>query len=638
MRHVVIGTAGHVDHGKTALVKALTGTDTDRFPEEKARGITIDIGFAALTLPDGTPASVVDVPGHEDFVRNMVAGATGIDVALLVVAADEGVMPQTIEHLAILGILGVRTGVVALTKSDLADADWLDLVRGDVAARLADSPVAWEPPVVVSSVTGQGLDQLREALQHGAARAAERSAGDLFRLPVDRVFSLAGAGTVVTGTSWSGSVAVGDQVTVLPGGGTARVRSVEVHGERRERAEPGRRTALALAGLDRAGAARGSVVVSHPSWRATTSVDAVVTLLASAPRSLHQRSRIRCHLGTAEVMARVTPAEGDIRPGATGLARLRFDDPVLARWGDRVVIRSYSPVTTIGGAVVVDPWPASRPRRPVPDARRAGLAVAARILGFVEASGSAGVAEADLPVRVGVPREGVAAAVAELTSGSSVARVHDVLVSTTALDAAGAAAVEALTRHHAAHPLAAGMPLELVRKAIGADGIAEHVLGSLATRGAIALDGGLVRLPDHTARLDSKQEVAGGALLAALDTGGFEGRTIAELQALGPAGQSRQVVEFLVRQGTAVRIGPDRYYHRDALQRLVTKTLSEMRKAGGGTPAQLRDILGLTRKYLIPFLEWMDGRGWTVRAGDSRVITPAGERHLSGTGSVRSNA
>jgi selenocysteine-specific elongation factor len=354
-RHVVIGTAGHVDHGKTALVKELTGIDTDRFPEEKRRGITIDIGFAHLALHDGLHASVVDVPGHEDFVRNMVAGATGIDLALLVVAADEGVMPQTIEHLAILDALGIRVGAVAITKVDLVEPAWLELVRADLSERLDQTRVVWEPPVAVSVVTHQGLELLRSSLAQSAGRLQPRSGADLFRMPVDRVFSLPGAGTVVTGTTWSGSVKVGDHVSLLPEGLSGRIRSIQVHGEPRDQAEPGRRTALAVVGLERAATGRGSVVVSDPSWRATTRIDVRLSLLGDAPRPIGQHTRLRVHLGTSEAIARVTPELDQIIPGDSGLARLRLESPVVARWGDRGVLRSYSPITTIGGFVVVDP-------------------------------------------------------------------------------------------------------------------------------------------------------------------------------------------------------------------------------------------------------------------------------------------
>lgn len=634
MKHVVIGTAGHVDHGKTALVKALTGTDTDRFPEEKARGITIDIGFASLTLPDGTGASVVDVPGHEDFVRNMVAGATGVDVALLVIAADEGVMPQTIEHLAILDLLGVRAGVIALTKCDLAEADWLDLVRGDVSARVSETGVEWDQPVPVSAVTGQGLDDLRAALGRAAARAVARSVTDLFRLPVDRVFSLPGAGTVVTGTAWSGTVSVGDEVTVLPGGATARVRSVEVHGDRRERAEPGRRAALALTGLERSAAERGSVVVADASWRETTSLDVRVTLLPSAPRPLTQRSRIRFHLGTAEIMARVTPATDDIQPGDTGLVRVRLDEPVVARWGDRAIIRSYSPVTTIGGGLVVDPWPGPRPRRPVSDPRKEGPDPGQRALAMVDLCGTRGMAATDFAVRAGVPAGDVAQLLGGLLSAGTVVRVGAQLVSAAAIANGSAAILSALTRYHAVHPLEPGMPLELLRQLDGTEGIADHVLNHLSSQGMVVHDGAVARLANHRAALDSAQETVSRKVLEALLAAGFEGRTLADLEPMAGPGQVRRVVEFLVRQGTAIRVGPDRYYHQELLTELVRKALGEMQHSGGSTPAQLRDSLGLTRKYLIPFLDWLDGRGWTVRVGDGRRVTAAGVRYLNDTGAV----
>jgi selenocysteine-specific elongation factor len=401
-RHVVIGTAGHVDHGKTALVKTLTGTDTDRWEEEKRRGITIDLGFAMLDLGGGFVASIVDVPGHEDFVRNMVAGATGIDVALLVVAADEGVMPQTEEHLAILEFLRVRSGVVAITKVDLSEPDWLELVETDVTERLVASSIGWESPVRFSAVSGTGAAELIGTLKTAAARAVARSADDLFRMPVDRVFSVAGAGTVVTGTTWSGSVGVGDEVRVLPGDGRSGVRSVEVHGEARERAEPGRRTALALRSLEKTDLARGAVVVADPTWRETWVVDAIVTLLDSAPRPLTQRSRIRLHIGTAEILARVTPAEGEIAPGQVGGVRLRLEKPLVTRWGDRGVVRSYSPMHTVGGCVVIDPWPPQRPRRPIDLQARAATDPVARTRALVALEDRRGVGVADLPVRLGI--------------------------------------------------------------------------------------------------------------------------------------------------------------------------------------------------------------------------------------------
>ena len=316
-RRFVVGTAGHIDHGKTALVKALTGVDTDRWEEEKRRGITIDLGFAPLPLAGGIQASVVDVPGHEAFVKNMLAGATGIDVALLVIAADEGIMPQTEEHLAIVELLGVRRGIPVLTKRDLVDDEWLALVRTEVAARLERSRIPWRAPIAVSALKAQGLEVLKEALVKVVEDLADRPSGDLYRLPIDRVFALPGAGTVVTGSTWSGKVAPGENVRLLPLDREVRVRSIQVHGQDADQAGPGRRTALALVGVDKHELQRGDVVVTGPGWVATNTLDVALELLPAARKPLAVRTRIRVHLGTAEVLGRVAQVRA-IVPGETG--------------------------------------------------------------------------------------------------------------------------------------------------------------------------------------------------------------------------------------------------------------------------------------------------------------------------------
>ncbi len=628
-RHVVIGTAGHVDHGKTALVKALTGTDTDRWAEEKRRGITIDLGFAVLDLGGGLTASIVDVPGHEGFVRNMVAGATGVDVALMVVAADEGVMPQTVEHLAILEFLGVRTGVVVISKADLAEPEWLELVESDVRERLSRSSVAWQPPVAFSAVSGDGADRVREALAQAARGAIERSADDLFRLPVDRVFSVAGAGTVVTGTSWGGSVGVGDEVRVLPGGARARVRSVQVHGEVRERAEPGRRTALALPGVSKGELARGCVVVSDPAWRESRALDVLITLLPDS-RPLTQRSRVRLHMGTAEVMARVTPAaEGEIAPGEGGAVRLRLEKPLVARWGDRGVLRSYSPVHTIGGCVVVDPWPPSRPRRPRALEDRAGADPAGRVAASVAMSGSRGLAVADLPVRLGIHPDQVAEAVRQVAA-AGVVEVDGRLVTTQVIEAARQATLEALAGYHTGSPLEPGMPRELLRAIAEKSALADYVQEQLAAEGRIAIEGGTVRSSDFRPTLSQQEEEWRETIGSALGAAGFRGRTSAELAEEVPPEAALRLAEFLVRQGTAVRVGKERYYERPALERLRDEIVDEVTRLGRATPAQLRERTGLTRKYLIPVLEWLDGGGFTIRDGDARKPGPAAGRRSEG--------
>jgi selenocysteine-specific elongation factor len=621
-RHVVIGTAGHVDHGKTALVKALTGVDTDRWEEEKRRGITIDLGFAPLDLGGGLQASVVDVPGHEDFVRNMVAGATGVDVALLVVAADEGVMPQTVEHTAILDLLDVRAGAVAITKADLAEPEWLELVTADVTERLARSPIHWEPPVAVSAVTGAGLDRLRAAMLRAAREARERAADDLFRLPVDRVFSLAGAGTVVTGTTWSGTVAVGQEVTVHPGPVRARVRSVEVHGHAEERARPGRRTALALVGLDRAAARRGSVVVSDPSWRPTAELDVLVTLLAGQ-RPLTQRSRVRLHLGTADVLARVVPAGERIDPGTEAqAARLRLEEPILARWGDRAVLRAASPATTIGGCRVVDPFPAPRPRRPGHLADRAGPDPVQRVRAFVAVEGPRGLAVGDLTVRLGLPPGDVARVVKE-AAGGGVVQAGDRLVLQAAAEQARTLVLERLAAHHRIHPMLPGLPLEAFRQLIGEPGLAARLLEALTSEGVLVQEGGAVRLSGHRPAIPPELLGGAAALRADIGAAGPEGRSTAELAGRHSGIPAAEIAEFLVREGTAIRMGKDRYYDWERLESAVRSVLLEVRKRGEVTPSEIRVALGLTRKHLIPILEWMDAQGLTVRVGDARRLGPA---------------
>jgi selenocysteine-specific elongation factor len=619
-RHVVIGTAGHVDHGKTALVKALTGIDTDRWEEEKRRGITIDLGFAHLALSDELTASVVDVPGHEDFVRNMVAGATGVDVALLVVAADEGIMPQTAEHLAILEFLGVRTGVVAVTKIDLVEAEWLELVTDDVTERLEGSAIAWEAPRGVSVRGGEGVDDIRDALAAAAAGAVERTNDDLFRMPVDRSFSVAGAGTVVTGTTWAGTIAQGDDVRVLPGERTSRVRGVEVHGVAVPQADPGRRTALALVGLDRAEGRRGSTIVSHKAWRATRAVDVHLTLLPEA-KPVTQRSRIRVHVGTVEVMARMTPAEGEIPPGGSGVVRLRLEAPLVCRWGDRGVLRSYSPVTTVGGFTVVDPWPASRPRRPRAGPGRRSSDPIERVAAFVDSEEPGSVAVADLAVRLGIPpgavdevAAGLAAAGGEVVAGK--------LYPKASVAGAASAALAAVARFHEEQPLQPGMPMEAFRRSAGGPAVADHVRSHLEGEGKIEVEGGAVRLPGFEATLSGTRAEYGVVLEKRLKEAGSQGVTMSDVSDAVPGEFAAELAEFLVRRATAVRVGQDRYYDAAALTEAAGKTVAEIERLGEVTPADLREALGLSRKYLIPLLEWLDGRGITVRVGDARRLGP----------------
>jgi len=620
LRRFVIGTAGHIDHGKTALVKALTGVDTDRWEEEKRRGITIDLGFAPLALGDAIQASLVDVPGHEGFVRNMLAGATGIDVALLVIAADEGIMPQTEEHLAIVELLGVRRGIPVLTKRDLVDAEWLDLVRSEVSTRLERSRVRWEAPVATSVLSGQGLDDLRDALRRVAGDLVERPADDLFRLPIDRVFAVAGAGTVVTGSTWSGSVAVGEAVQLLPLGREARVRSIEVHGETAERAVPGRRTALALVGVDKGELARGHVAVTGSGWQATKLIDVAVELLPTARKPVAPRTRVRVHLGTAEVLARAVQTAA-IAPGQRGVARLVLETPVVARSGDRFVLRSFSPVTTIGGGVVLDPFapPRTRLRR-----RRvaAEQSPAARLGVLAAEAGLMGLAADSLAVRLGVSPARVTAVIAEardtvLTSAETVVDRQAVLAEATRL-------AEVVRRYHEEHPLDPGMSLQALRAAVGTpappSAVTDAVLELAVTSGQLEVAGSVARQPRWRPALDARATDASEKLARRLADARWQVPTVAELEREFPGFPVRALLSHFARTGTVEPIDAERYAAKGALAEFRAALEAALAELGSATPAELRDRFGLTRKYLIPLLEWADRRGVTRRAGDARVL------------------
>src|SRR5216110_1354256 len=551
VRRFVIGTAGHIDHGKTALVKALTGVDTDRWEEEKRRGITIDLGFAPLPLDDAIQASVVDVPGHEGFVRNMLAGATGIDVALLVIAADEGIMPQTEEHLAIVELLGVRRGIPVITKRDLVESEWLDLVQSEVAARLAASRVRWERAVPVSALTGEGLDDLRSALGRVAADLVERPADDLFRLPIDRVFAVAGAGTVVTGSTWSGSVAVGDSVRLLPLGREVRVRSIEVHGESAARAVPGRRTALALVGVDKSELARGAVAVTGAGWRATSMLDAAVELLPGAHKPLASRTRVRVHLGTAEVLARVVQMRA-IGPGETGPARLVLETPLVARGGDRFVLRSFSPVTTIGGGVVLDPFPPQRTRlrrrRIVPD-----QTPAQRLEALVVEAGLAGVATETLAVRLGVAPRRVTTVIADV--GDGLLMLDETLVASAAVTAEAARLAEVLRRHHKEHSLDPGMSLQALRAAVGGGAasspppaaVVDAVLEQGVRGRKLEIVESVARVPGWRPAFDARASGARDQVARRVAEAKWQVPTVAELERELPNAPVRAVLAHLAR-------------------------------------------------------------------------------------------
>ncbi len=598
---MILGTAGHIDHGKTTLVRALTGVDTDRLPEEKRRGITIDLGFAPLALDGVGQVGVVDVPGHEAFVRTMVAGATGIDFALLVVAGDAGVMPQTREHVAILSLLGVRAGVVAITKSDLADDEWLSLVEEDVDTLLASTPLAGAEIVRVSGVTGAGMDALRAALASAATRIAQRPARDLFRLPVDRAFTVKGTGTVVTGTVWSGTLARDASVRLLPSDRVVRVRGLQAHGRAVDEVRAGERAAIALSGVDVADVHRGAVLVQGDAWRASRVLRADVTLLGDVDADIGPRSRVRLHLGTSDVGARIVVRDRALTQGTPASARIVLDEPVVARGGDRFVLRLPSPLITLGGGTVTDPHAPGRARAWTAGDHSAG-GVLSRML---EEAGTTGLEIRDLSVRLGVLPDDVDALLLEVNAW----RVGSTALGDSARSSLFADAQSAVREHHGARPLDAGIPLQLLRAKLRAtDDIVSGVVEALVSQGVLATRQRAVSLPTFSPSLDAAQLAMRSKVLDALLGAGNEPPALSELaRALdAPVASVTDVARWLLREGTLVAVEPERYYPTESVARLRGALASGMAGDREYSPAELRDLLGLTRKFLIPFLEYCD--------------------------------
>ena len=602
---MILGTAGHIDHGKTALVKALTGVDTDRLPEEKKRGITIDLGFAPLRVADDVVIGVVDVPGHEGFVRTMLAGATGIDVALLVIAADEGPMPQTHEHLAILRLLDVREIIVALTKVDLVDADWLALMAEEVRQLVSGEPFHLVDVFPTSVLTGKGIDQLRDALRAMALKGHSRPGDDVFRLPVDRVFTVKGTGTVVTGTVWSGQLSVDETVRVLPSGKEARVRSLQNHGQSVQKLEPGMRAAIALAGVDVDDVERGSTLVTLPAWQPTQVLRADVTLLPDAP-TLRPRTKVRFHLATSEVGGRIVAAGSPVEPGQSRPVKVILDQPIVARAEDRFVLRSASPLATIGGGVVLD---SHTPRRAKPfkeliQPNREALLAAEAGLGGIEV--------ATLPVRLRAEES-------RDFKSKAITRVGDRWYSTVVLDDARSKLLALVRAHHNDKPLDPGAQREDIRSRLGAEPVLfDELVTELVGKKKLEAGGAILRLPGRSAELSPAQQKVADQVLADLTAAGREPPSVSELEQRHGS-HTLPVLRHLERQKRVVQVEESRFYSPDAVRELLDRLEGGMAGKGELAPTDLKEVLGFSRKYLIPFLEYCDKRGYTQRRGNGRV-------------------
>ena len=622
-RGVIVGTGGHVDHGKTSVVRALTGVETDRWTEERERGLTIDIGFAPLESVVDGEAGIVDVPGHEDFVKNMLAGSTGVDVLLLVVAADEGPMPQTREHVTIARLLGIRAGVVALNKIDRVDDEWLELVReatrDELTALLGHAD--W-PIVDVSATTGQGLSELRDAIGVASSGSRLRDPSDLFRMPIDRSFSVRGAGTVVTGTTWSGTVRAGETLGIQPGDMTARVRSLQVHGAEREEVGPGIRCAMALVGVDAARVDRGSVVLGAGNWKPLSRLGVRLEVPPGSVREVDHGQRVRLFLGTSEVMARVRTVKRDaVAAGGRGWAVLDCEQPVVARVGDRFVLRFYSPVTTVGGGEVcaLDP---PRGWRALVEGWSAILdgPPEASVVAAVSAAGGRGLKADDVPLSAGL----ASARAGELLEASSaVARVGGAWYARPSVDAAAAAVLSHLRGAHGLKRRSSAESLEAVRAGLFvrfSTDLVEFVVRSLASAGEVVVDGPGIRLAGHEPDLTDSEEQALRSLEAVLVAADLAPPPPSDLAAA--IGVDRELLndllKLLVERGLAVRVTPEMFVMRTAEER-ARQTIRRLLSSGAVPPGKFRQALGLSRKHLIPLLEHMDRAGVTRRTPEGRV-------------------
>jgi len=625
----VIGTAGHVDHGKSTLVQALTGINPDRLREEQEREMTIDLGFAWLTLPNGESVGIVDVPGHRDFIENMLAGVGGIDAALFVIAADEGVMPQTREHLAILDLLRIPGGVVALTKIDLIDdPDWLELVQADVSEALQGTVLDGAPIIPVSARTGQGLAELTAALQEVLARTPPRPDRGRPRLWIDRVFTIGGFGTVVTGTLVDGHLEVGQEVEILPRGLRARIRGLQTHKTRIQRAVPGSRVAINLTGISKQDLARGDLVTT-PGWlRPTTLTDVRLDLLRDAPFPLKHNAFVKFFCGSAETVARVRLLGTEtLAPGESGWVQLELDDPLPLVRGDRFIIRVPSPAVTVGGGEVVDPNPGRKHRRFRPEvlARLETLArgtPAEVLLQTLERRGPLTVRDL---LEVSGLGEAAPKALAELFSTGDAVVLDAVpepaparlVVSRSWWSATTARMRDELAAYHARYPLRPGMSREELRSALRLDPRAYNgLLARAAADGLIVDEAATVRLPEHQVRFTPQQQQAVDDLLARFRAAPYATPSVKEAAAL----VGEEVLGVLLARGDLVQVSPEVLFLRETYEEMVERIRAHIQQQGSITLAQVRDLFQTSRKYAQALLEYLDGVGVTRRVGDERVL------------------
>lgn len=630
MKHVIIGTAGHVDHGKTLLVKALTGIDTDRLVEEKKRGITIDLGFAHLDFEDGTQAGLVDVPGHEKFIKNMLAGAGGIDLAMLVVAADEGFMPQTVEHLGILSLLGIREGLVVITKADMVDPEWVEMIAEDVRERVKGTFLEGKPIMAVSAYTGQGIAELRQHLHKLVKDAAEKNLRTPFRLPVDRVFSVDGFGTVVTGTLIEGSVRKDEIAELVPSGLRAKVRSIQVHGKDTDTACAGQRVAMNLAGLKKTDVQRGDTVARPDTVKTSRMLDVRLQNLKNSQRTILTQSQVHFYHGASVMLAKVVLLDREsLLPGDSCYAQLRLTEPLASKRGDRFVIRFYSPLETIGGGVILDEAPLRH---------KAGDSAVLEALAIRESgSGNQKLVQVIAGFGYGLPNKQklcgelnleeaeLQEQLEELVAlGKVLELLPDRYLAASVLDQAWDGCRKLLEAYHAANPLHAGMKLAELRQKLlpGTElTVADGVLAELAAEGRIKRVADRYAMAEFTVHFTKRQNAIRDKLLQTYRKADLEVPGVDEVYPMFLPKEKedcKQVLESLISSGQLVMLTPQLYYHHQTFDRVLEQTRAFFAEKEELTLAEFRDMLGTSRKYALAVLEYYDRNKMTKKEGDIR--------------------
>ncbi len=633
MKQIILGTAGHIDHGKTSLIKAVTGTNTDRLKEEQLRGITIELGFASLDLPSGRHLGIVDVPGHEKFVKNMVAGATGIDMVAMVIAADEGVMPQTREHMEICSLLGVEHGLVALTKIDMIDEEWLELVEEDIREFVAGTFLEDKAIVPVSSANGEGIDTFVAALDDLSGQIPERSSSNLFRLPVDRVFTMKGFGTVITGSLMSGKVKVGDNVMIYPSGIPSKVRGIQVHGESVEAAHSGMRTAINFQGLEKASIERGQVLSTANALLPSYMVDVSLHYLESNKKKIKNRSRVRLHTGTSEIMGNLILLEQEgLRPGEDTVAQIRLDVPVAVVRDDRFVLRSYSPVRTIGGGRVLNPVPEKHKRfrsEVVEGLNRLITDDLEDVIAYhVMAAGVRGVSFSALMIMTNLSEKPLDKYLQAMLSRKDVIQIDKdqrLFVHKAGFEGLQKDMAMHLQAYHDKNPLKTGMPKEELKSklpvTVGTRAFT-MALNQMTADKIIAQEGDSVKLTTHKVSLGEdqagmKKKISGIYLENGLQPPYFK-EVVNTLNY--DLSHAKDVLMILVAEGVLIKAKEDLYFHTEPMNGLKEKLIAYLQTHGEITTPQFKEMTQASRKYVIPLLEYFDANHVTLRVGDSRQL------------------